>query len=47
LELQLLANKITDKLKQSNDTNWEFELENSREEAWLEYKSSFLNSIKK
>ena len=46
LELQLLANKITDKLKQAIDVDWELEFENSRKEAWDEYKLLFLNQTK-
>lgn len=45
LELQLLANKITDKLKQAINVDWELEFENARKEAWEEYKLLFLNSI--
>jgi len=44
LELQMLANKITDKLKQAVNVDWEFELDNARNSAWNDYKLSFLNS---
>ncbi len=46
LELQLLANKVTDKLKQANNVDWNMEFENARKDAWNEYKLAFLNIAK-
>jgi len=46
LELQMLANKISESLKLSPNVDWNFELENSRTEAWAEYKTLFLSSLK-
>jgi len=46
LELQMLANKLTDKLKQAVDVDWETEFETARMNAWDEYKLLFLNSEK-
>jgi hypothetical protein len=43
LELQMLANKLTENLKQTTNIDWDLEFENSRSEAWNEYKTSFLN----
>lgn len=46
LELQLIADNITNKLKQSANVDWELEFRNVRKEAWNEYKDIFLNSTK-
>jgi len=47
LELQLQAKKISEALSQSKSVDWESEFEKAREDAWVEYKTSFLNNVPK